>query len=85
MIGIVQFIGGELDGEMREMQRLSQSYRHPYLRRRQSWNPLPIDEIPTPQHTEYVLTHKDGQVFYVERELMHLSEKAGIDPRNAQQ
>lgn len=85
MSTVVQFVGGELDGQQRAIQNLTSVYCCLWRPRPpQQWgNPSLFTELPLPQVTTYLLTLKDGLPLYVERELMYLAEQEGIDPRDA--
>jgi hypothetical protein len=86
--GLVMFVGGELDGKVYCLPELPPRYRAPYMRRDPViWSGVGQDFPPDApldiRMTEYVLTRKDGAYFYVERELMELSNAQGVDPRPA--
>lgn len=79
----VQFIGGELDGQCHILKDTPPRYRCPYYRPPQGFGlPPSLDQPLQIRETEYVLTRKGDRWFYVESELMRLSEKEGIDPRD---
>lgn len=83
MEAIVQFVGGELDGQRHALKDPLPRYRCPYYRPPRGFNlPSLLDQPLKIQETEYVLTQKDGQWFYVEYQLLRLSAREGIDPRD---
>lgn len=85
MSTVVQFIGGELDGQVKQMKRLAPIYCCPWRPRAPQGFNVPALPKTTPRLpvTTYFLIFKGDLPFYVERELVLLSEREGIDPCDA--
>jgi hypothetical protein len=83
----VTFIGGALNGQIIEVQRLEERYRTvlPPLEWRQmfhAWDDLPANrESPVDQYEEYILVERfPAEWCYVESSLYELSIAEGISP-----
>jgi hypothetical protein len=78
----VRFIGGELDGQLLDVQALSLRYEYKSRRRiAERDSDVLATGARTPRPTEYTLVrNSSGTPFYVENELLKLARAQGINP-----
>jgi hypothetical protein len=81
----VRFIGGELDGQILDVQALSPHFEHRAERRTAAGTLDPratqTGKAAAARPTEYTLVrNSSGTPFYVENELLKLAKAQGINP-----